>query len=301
LERNRPQKLEVIHCVRGVISPVWWVEMFNTLSADPEIRSRFQFWYFIYNSGNPVAYSAVKLREALTAQLKQLDPDGQDPALQQMVVIGHSQGGLLAKLTATDTGDRLQQVMLKTNRLDNLRLTAEQQQLIRNYACYQPLPSVNRVIFISTPHRGSYLANNFARKLARAFVSLPSTLAGQAGTFTGLAEQLDFPKELRGVPTSLDGMSPKNPFLGELASIPLAPGVKGHSIIPVKGDGDYHQGKDGVVAYQSAHVDYVESEFIVRGPHSCQGMPPTIQEVRRILYEHLASLPPPVTNRRTEP
>ena len=59
------------------------------------------------------------------------------------------------------------------------------------------------------------------------------------------------------------------------------------SIIAVQGDGDFHKGKDGLVAYDSAHVSYVESEFIVRGPHSCQGMPPTIEEVRRILHEHL--------------
>jgi hypothetical protein len=124
---------------------------------------------------------------------------------------------------------------------------------------------------------------------------------GQAGQYAGLAEQLDFPKELRGVPTSLDSMSPSNPFLAELATIPLAPGVKGYSIIPVKGDGDYHNGKDGVVAYQSAHIENMQSEFIVRGPHSCQGMPPTIEEVRRILHEHLASLPPAATNRLAVP
>jgi hypothetical protein len=86
-------------------------------------------------------------------------------------------------------------------------------------------------------------------------------------------------------------MSIKNPLMLTLADIPLAPGVKGHSIIAVKGNGDYHQGKDGLVAYQSAHVDYVASEFIVRGPHSCQAMPATIEEVRRILREHIASLP----------
>jgi hypothetical protein len=78
----------------------------------------------------------------------------------------------------------------------------------------------------------------------------------------------------------------------KLAEIPLAPGITGHSIIPVKGGGDYHNGKDGVVAYSSAHVDYVESEFIVRGGHSCQDKPATIEEVRRILHEHLNSLPP---------
>jgi hypothetical protein len=41
------------------------------------------------------------------------------------------------------------------------------------------------------------------------------------------------------------------------------------------------------VAYTSAHVDYAQSEFIVRSKHSCLKHPATIQEVRRILHEHL--------------
>jgi hypothetical protein len=53
-------------------------------------------------------------------------------------------------------------------------------------------------------------------------------------------------------------------------------------------------GRDGVVAYASAHVDYVESELVVRGSHSCQSLPATIEEVRRILHEHLKELPPGV-------
>ena len=61
------------------------------------------------------------------------------------------------------------------------------------------------------------------------------------------------------------------------------------TIIPVKGEGDYKTGRDGVVEYQSAHVDYVESELVVRGGHSCQDRPATIEEVRRILHEHLNS------------
>jgi hypothetical protein len=35
------------------------------------------------------------------------------------------------------------------------------------------------------------------------------------------------------------------------------------------------------VKYTGAHVDYAESEFIVRSGHSCQGNPLTIEEVRR--------------------
>ena len=85
-------------------------------------------------------------------------------------------------------------------------------------------------------------------------------------------------------------LSPSNPVLLTLAEIPLAPGVRGHSIIPVLGDGDPREGKDGLVTCRSAHVDYVESELIVRGSHSCQTLPPVVAEVSRILREHLRML-----------
>jgi pimeloyl-ACP methyl ester carboxylesterase len=270
-------------------SPVWWAEMMNTLRSDPEIRRRCQFWYFIYNSGNPMAVSAVKLRECLAEKVKQLDPDGTDSALQQMVVIGHSQGGLLTKLTATDTGDRLWQAAgIKS--LDDPKLTEQQRELLRRYFIFEPLPFVKQVVFISTPHRGSYLATGFARNITRKLVTLPRTLVQQGKALTGLAENLNLPG-LKGVPTSLDSMSPNNKYLLALAEIPTAPGITSHSIIAVEGHGDYHQGKDGLVAYSSAHVDYAASEFIVRSFHSCQDKPPTIEEVRRILLEHLNALP----------
>jgi hypothetical protein len=83
-------------------------------------------------------------------------------------------------------------------------------------------------------------------------------------------------------------MSPKNPIMLTLAEIPVAPSVNAHSIIRVKGNGDHHFGRDSVVAYQRRHVDYVESELVVRAGHSCQNQPATIEEVRRILHEHLA-------------
>jgi hypothetical protein len=44
------------------------------------------------------------------------------------------------------------------------------------------------------------------------------------------------------------------------------------------------------VAYKSAHVDYTESELVVRSGHSCQDNPAAIEEVRRILLEHLAAV-----------
>ena len=86
--------------VHGTASDmVWWMEMLNTLRSDPELRKRYQFWFFRYNSSRPIPESAAALREALTRKRLELDPDTLDPAMDQMVVIGHSQGGVLTKMT----------------------------------------------------------------------------------------------------------------------------------------------------------------------------------------------------------
>jgi hypothetical protein len=82
-------------------------------------------------------------------------------------------------------------------------------------------------------------------------------------------------------------MSPSHPFLVTLRAIPLADGVPAHSIIAVQGDGPIEEGDDGVVTYDSAHIEGVASELVVRSEHSVQGNPATIREIRRILLEHL--------------
>ena len=231
--------------------------------------------------------------------MAELDPEGRNKALRNMVIIGHSQGGLLTKLTAVDTQDDIIRGVTGKG-LEELNLTPEQREMIRKSAVFEPLPFVDRVVFISTPHRGSFLAGDLIRKLVRKLVYLPVDIVKQTVILGKALATAEVPEEWRtGNRTSIDSMSPKNPALLALAEIPLAPGVQGHSIISVQGEGDPTQGDDGVVEYKSAHVDYVESEFIVKSGHSCQGHPLTIEEVRRILLLHLdtAKIPDAVTPR----
>ena len=274
--------------VHGTFSnPAWWLEMLNTLRADPVLRQKFQFWYFMYNSSAPIVVSAADLRDALRDKVAQLDPTGKDPALREMVVVGHSQGGLLTKLTAVDTGDNLVRALTGKD-LAALKLPQEQQTAIRRLLVVEPVPAVKRVVFISTPHRGSILSKQYVRTLIKKLVTLPARIIQ---TTLNLHDYFtDDVKRMIGsskVPTSIDGMSPDNPVLKALAAIPLSAEVSGHSIIAIEGDGDPQQGDDGVVAYTSAHLDGMHSEFIVRSGHSCQEHPFTIEEVRRILLEHL--------------
>jgi hypothetical protein len=90
------------------------------------------------------------------------------------------------------------------------------------------------------------------------------------------------------VPTAVDNMRPGHRFIRALADNPITPGVTAHSIIPVLGRGPVTGKTDGVVTYESAHLEGVASEKIVRSGHTTLAHPETILEVLRILQEHVA-------------
>ena len=126
----RPGLIPVVFVHGTASSIVRWAEMYNRLLADPDIRTRFQFWFFQYDSGNPIVLSALRLREALSAAVARLDPEGKDPALRQMVLIGHSQGGLLVKMQVVDSGDRFWNAASKKP-LDELQLSDQTRDLLQ--------------------------------------------------------------------------------------------------------------------------------------------------------------------------
>jgi pimeloyl-ACP methyl ester carboxylesterase len=291
----QPGKIPVVFVHGTASSPVWWAEMFNTLSFDPLIRQKYQFWYFVYTSSKPILISAAELRDSLRDKLATLDPQGKDPALRQMVVIGHSQGGLLTKLTAVNTDDTLVQTVTGRD-FDSLKMPDEKKVELRHLLDVKALPFVKEVVFLSTPHRGSFRSTWWSRNLVKLIFSFPAKLVQFSRDYYDYMSD-DVKRMIGGknsFVTSAEGMSPDNPVLKALAEIPLAPWVKGHSIIAVKGDGDPKLGNDGVVEYSSAHLDGMESEFIVRSDHSSQLHPLAIDEVRRILVEHATDASPEI-------
>ena len=285
IEPYRPGRFPVVFVHGTASSAGRWADMVNDLQSDPRIRDRFQFWFFVYGTGNPIPYSALVLRDALQDAVEDLDPAGGDAALRDMVVIGHSQGGLLTKMTAIDTGSRLYD-QFSSKPLDQLRLRPESRELLERALFIEPLPFVRRVVFIATPHGGSYLAEYSIGRMIAGFVTLPLKIAGATAEFI-TADPAALRVNPKGVRVgSVYGMTPGSPLITGLAQIPLVPGVAAHSIIAVEGDGPLEEGGDGVVRYASAHIEGVDSEFIVRSAHSTQANPHTIAEVRRILLLH---------------
>ena len=271
--------------VHGTASgPGRWADMMNSLENDPWLRTRFQYWFFYYDTGNPITYSADVLRLSLRVIVEQLDPNGDDAALRQMVIIGHSQGGLLAKMTAIDSGTRLWDTVSQRP-LDDLILRDETREQLRRTLFLQPLPFVRRVIFIATPHRGSYEAGSWIAQQIAGFASLPKGFVDvMKDLVTGNPSAVTL--SLGGLPRSINDMTPGKPFVQTLASIPVVPGVTTHSIIAVSGDHPLAEDDDGIVKYTSSHLDDVESELVIHSGHSVQGHPLAIAEVRRILYLH---------------
>jgi pimeloyl-ACP methyl ester carboxylesterase len=286
LRPYHPGRIPVVFVHGTASSPARWAEMINEMMNDPVLGQRYQFWFFTYNTGNPVAYSAMRLREALQRAVKDMDPEGKDPALREMVVIGHSQGGLLTKMTVVNSGTRFWDARFQVP-FEQADIPAETKDLLRRSMFVEPLPFVTEVVFICTPHRGSFLAENFLGKIARRLVTLPATLTKVSIDLVKLNPE-GAAQTAWHMPTAIDNMDWSNPFLKTLASLPIAPGVEAHSIVAVKGDGPPEKGDDGVVKYTSAHIDGVASELIVRDSHSTQATPATIEEVRRILYAHLS-------------
>jgi len=205
-------------------SPVRWAELFNELEGDPRIRDRFQIWVFLYDTGNPVGYSAGRLRAALTAAVTEFDPAGTDPALHQMVVIGHSQGGLLTKLTAIDTGDQLWD-RISSKPFDQVELPADTRQVLQQSMFFKPLPFVSRAVFISTPHRGAMMAGGRLGQIASSLVRMPTGILGQLAIATAAATSSKDDRLVAALshpPTAVDNMNPNNPALKIIEAIPVA-------------------------------------------------------------------------------
>ncbi|MEE9608198.1 MAG: alpha/beta fold hydrolase [Myxococcota bacterium] len=267
-------------------SPARWAEMVNELRADPRLRAHYEVWVFFYNTGNPILYSAMQLREELQQAVQLLDPKARDPGLRRMVVMGHSQGGLIAKLMAVDSGDRFWR-NVSDKPISELDLDPESEALFTAALFFEAVPQVRRLIFVATPHGGSFLAGRRLGSIASGLVKMPINIArAGADLFENDPEQHAL-RKLERVPSSVENMTPGNPFLVALEELPIEDGVTAHSIIAVRAEGPPFNQHDGVVAFESAQIEGVASERVVISSHSVQGHPDAIAEVRRILLEHL--------------
>jgi len=276
LQPYDPARIPLVF-IHGLVStPRMWRNVINELETDPVLRRRYQCWVFSYPTGNPPGYSAMRLRDELQ-KVRQLHPESKD-----MVLVGHSMGGILTRMQVTTIG-RDDWKVIGQDKADSLFRNVKPGDLIDRCATFQANPHIARAVFICTPHRGSKMAIGTLGDLAIRMISLPVDLASTATKALGSSVAL-FTGDAGRMPTSIDGLSPNNPTFRVLDSLPIA--VPHHSIIGDRGKGDSPNSSDGVVEYWSSHLKSATSEKIVPGPHGACEMPETLAELRRILHLH---------------
>jgi hypothetical protein len=260
--------------------------MIQQLEADPALRSRFQFWTFRYASGDLIPFSAHLLRQSLRRARQVFDPNGTDAAFDQMVIVGHSLGGIVAKMMVQGSGSRLWQTVC-TRSIDQVGGPPEDCRLLQQSFCYQPVPEVRRVVFITTPHRGSPLANGPLRGLGTRLCNRPNRFLQALKTVQANNEpDLFTPDFLKELPTSAGELVPGHRLLTGLCDLEIDSSVRSHSIIADLRDPPGPGATDGIVPYWSSHLEGATSELLVHGLHICLHDPAVIREVRRILLEH---------------
>jgi hypothetical protein len=292
LEPHQPGRIPVVF-IHGLASDEGtWFDMINELRAWPEFHRRYEPWVFHYPTGAAFLQSSAELRQQLTAAVRQCDPQGTDPAMRNLVLVGHSMGGLHAKLQVVAPGDQIWQSVGRVP-FEQIRLRPELRRQVARAYFFEPLPFVNRIVCIATPHKGSVLASLGLGRLASLSVRTPpesKAIHDEAVRLNPGSFQREYE---RATPTSVDLLQPGSMMLQSIDRLRPPCWVTVHSII-----GDGHSWfigvrDDCVVSVESAHTQGAVSEIRVPATHTkVHHHPRAIAEVRRILIQHLAETSP---------
>lgn len=280
-------KRRVIIMLHGLASsPEAWVNLANEVMGDENLRRHYQIWQVYYPTNLPIVVNHLMIRQAIEATFNHFDPGKTAVASRDVTLIGHSMGGVLARLMVSSLKNVAWEALL-----DQEEFSQKQKDILRDdlkpYFDFEALSSVNRVIFIAAPHRGAPFAAGGLGRFAAGLVSLPLAAIDRLGKTVARLQSPGAQKDAVPavvVPNSIDNLSDKGRFVHLFGDIPIAQGVTYNSIIARENKNiPLLQSDDGVVPYVSSHLQGAESELIVNSSHSVQENPEAILEIRRIL------------------
>ncbi|MFT5905002.1 MAG: pimeloyl-ACP methyl ester carboxylesterase [Cryomorphaceae bacterium] len=286
-DRNRIPVL-MIHGL--VSSPEAFMDMSEAINTDPNLRKKYQLWYYFYPSGTPWIASSSKFRKSYRKLIQKLDPNKNDTNIRKTVLIAHSMGGLISRLALSHPGKSLHQAYLG-NISPTSVFTEPEQQRIHDYFHFKPLTEPAKIIYLATPHRGSKIADGVIGWVAIKIITIPTFILKQtAGALTpSQRERPRIPKRaqklLSAGQSSVDQLKPANPSLSALNQMKMRKGLISYSIIGDIGKPLFNLKTDGVVSYHSAHIPFSKSESVIPSAHNICGQPEAIQAVLKILNE----------------
>jgi triacylglycerol esterase/lipase EstA (alpha/beta hydrolase family) len=289
-----PNRRTVIMLHGLASSPEAWINVANEVLGDETLRRRYQIWQVYYPTNAPLPINNFAIRQAITETLAHFDPTGQAEASRNITLIGHSMGGVLSRLLVSSSGDKLWDALLTSYPMQGAQQQRIEQRLAP-YLRFEPLPQVSDAIFIASPHRGTPFANNRVARWVANLITLPVAMLGQLNDISRELMRIAPGKQDIGplrIPNSIDNLSDRDAFVQMSSGLPMNPRVRFHSIIGNDTPGVVQAlSSDGVVPYESAHLEGAASELVLASAHSVQENPLAILEIRRILREQLLLTP----------
>lgn len=287
LEPHQPGRIPVVF-IHGLASDEGtWFDLLNELRTWPVFHRRYEPWVYHYPTGAAFLQQSAVLRRELRAAAQGLDPRGLDPALRQMVLVGHSMGGLHAKMMVVEPRTAIWDAVA-TLPFDQIQARPEVRSFVAPLFFFEPLPFVKRVVYIATPHAGSSLASRAVGRAAAITVRQPAETAAvyeEVRTLNPGLFQNDFERSL---PTTIDILEPDSSILRSLRGLRPPCWVTTHSVIGTAHRSPIGEDGDCVVPESSARIEGVVSEIDVPATHTgVHHHPDTVREIERILTQHL--------------
>ncbi len=287
-----PNRRTVIMVHGLASSPEAWINLANEIMGDEVLVRNYQIWQIYYPTSHPIAINNHALRAVLAAALRDLDPAGTARASRNMLLVGHSMGGILSRLMVSSSGDALWNELLEKRNLGE-KARRKLRERLGDYLFFEPVPQIGRAVFIAAPHRGTPFADGMAARWIVGLVSLPVELI--KGVIEPAVQLVNPDLKSEVSMHSFNGIAnlgSTDPFIRAAANLPVSAKVPFHSIIGnTTPDVPLAESDDGIVPYSSASFPGAVSEKVIRSGHSVQETPEAALELRRIMHLHLAAHP----------
>ena len=121
-------------------------------------------------------------------------------------------GGMICRLMITDAGDRIWRDFFATPPA-RTPLANDTRKLLEKALVFDHRPDIQRVIFISTPHRGSELASNWIGRIGAALVRTPRLFTSIYASTKPLLIADPAARPLNRMPNSVDTLEPNDRFV----------------------------------------------------------------------------------------
>ena len=288
LEDYDPQKTPIV-MIHGLgASPLIWGKLTNRIMGTPELRARYQIWHVVYQTDAPLLVSRLRVQQFLDQGWKLLDPAGTDPARQHMVLIGHSMGGVIARLLSADSGDLLWRTAF-TVPPEKIEANADDLDMLKRLFFFHPYPGVAQAIFLAAPHLGSPVSDRLIGRIA-VLVLNPrgpelDALRRVANKDPAAVQSNVLAVYQSAGLSSVSTMRNSQPVSRASQGLMPAPGIRYYTIA---GDlpGASVRG-DGIVPLSSAVIPGAVSTTIVASGHKLYNNPEAVDTVIGILNQRL--------------